>query len=249
MNLSQLKGYISEEIAKYHMQKLEYTVVPIGREKIDPDLSDLLLFIRGNMGYFNTEAKNSFQLFERTISKLPDFALWKITTSSEKANVMSFKFLEVKYRTNVLKLTKHASEDKYSLNIQKSNDNNELLVHKYIENLSSLFRVSTDNQKNSINDIEFYIYLITLIEGRHTPLIGKIIPSTYSDYFTYLYTPEQFAKNADLKLNWGNDYDVIANFFMQENKLDTIFSNNFLIPLLGKTNHQIAHAVFEFLNR
>lgn len=35
MNIPELRSYITEEIAKYHMQKLRYKVVPIGREKIE----------------------------------------------------------------------------------------------------------------------------------------------------------------------------------------------------------------------
>lgn len=247
MTIVQLKGFISEEIAKYHMQKLEYNVVPIGREKIEPELSNLLLFIRGNMGHLNKQNKNSFELFEKTISKLPDYAIWK-TTPTPKANVMTFRFLEVKYRTHISKLKKHATDDKYYLNITKQDDEQELSIHKYIENLSNLFGISTNNTNKSINDIEFYIYLITIIDGKNTPLIGKITTSEYSDYFTYLFTPEQLAKTPSLKALWGNDYDKIASFFMNDGKLDSMLSDSFLIPLIGKSNDEISQIVFEKLN-
>ena len=112
---------MSEEIAKYHMQKLEYNVVPIGREKLEPELSDLLLFIRGNLDFVNEKNNNSFQVFEKTISKLPDYAVWK-TTPNDGKNRMTFRFLEVKYRSAVPKLKLHTSGEKYSLNITQADD-------------------------------------------------------------------------------------------------------------------------------
>jgi len=134
-----MKGFVAEEIARYHMQKIEYKVVPIGREKIEPELSDLLLYIRGSMSHLSKESNESFSIFESVISKLPDYAVWKNTTSSGK-NIMTFRFLEVKYRDSIAKLKHHATENKYSLNIEAKNDYNELGVHKYIKNLKNLFR-------------------------------------------------------------------------------------------------------------
>lgn len=187
MNIHQLKGFIAEEIAKYHMLKLEYEVVPIGREKIEPELSNLLLYLRGNMGHVNSLSQNSFNLFENTISKLPDFAVWKVDTSNA-ANKMTFRFLEVKYRSVVKKLKKHKSEDKYSLNISIKDDGNELLIHKYIKNLTNLYGIASQDSDTNINNIEFYIYLITILDNKYVPMIGKVQTSGYSDYFTYLYT-------------------------------------------------------------
>ena len=242
MNINQLKGFIAEEIARYHMEKLEYKVVPIGREKIEPELSDLLLFIRGNMAHLNQQSANSFKVFENTISKLPDYAIWKISPNAYE-NMMTFRFLEVKYRTKVTKIKKHETEDKYSLNIKKSDDENELLVHKYIKNLQNLYGISTDGKDSSINNIEFYIYLITIIDGKHTPLIGKVVTSQYSDYYTYLYTPKQLAKNIQLNKLWGEDYERISKYFSKDNNIEYIFSDDFLIPLIGKSNDEISKLV------
>ena len=245
MTLNHLKGFVAEEIAKYHMLKLQYKVVPIGREKIEPELSDLLLFIRGNMAHLNQQSANSFKLFENTISKLPDYAIWKISPKAGE-NMMTFRFLEVKYRTNIAKIKKHTTEDKYSLNIKIQDDENELLVHKYINNLQNLYGISTDGKDNKINNIEFYIYIITIIDGKHTPLIGKVVSSNYSDFYTYLYTPEQLQKENNLIKLWGSDYNTISQFFMADDNLEYMFSDKFLIPLIGKPNEVISQIV---LNR
>lgn len=248
MTINQLKGFVAEEIARYHMEKLEYNVVPIGREKIEPELSDLLLFIRGNMKHLNKQSANSFNLFENTISKLPDYAIWKISPSAGE-NMMTFRFVEVKYRSKVEKLKKHKTKDFYYLNIKIQDDENELLVHKYIENLQNLYGLTiNDTKENKINNIEFYIYLVTIIDGKHTPLIGKVVTSEYSDFYTYLYTPEQLAKETNIKKLWGNDYDTIANFFMNNNRLEYIFNEEFLIPLIDKSNDEVSKKVFEKLD-
>lgn len=188
-------------------------------------------------------------LFENTISKLPDYAIWKILPKSGE-NMMTFRFLEVKYRTNVTNLKHHKTEDKYSLNIKIDNDQNELLVHKYIQNLQNLYGISIDNNENNqIDNIEFYIYLITIIDGKHTPLIGKVKSSGYSDYYTYLYTPLQLAKETKLKALWGNDYDTISNYFMSNSNLDEMFSDSFLVPLIDKTDDEISKRVFDRLDK
>ncbi len=106
MNINHLKGFVAEEIARYHMGKMSYKVVSIGREKIEPVLSDLLLSIRSSMGHLSDKSKETFGVFESTISKLPDYAIWKNSTVSGK-NIMTFRFLEVKYRTNVVNLKPH----------------------------------------------------------------------------------------------------------------------------------------------
>jgi len=248
MNINQLKGFIAEEIARYHMLKLEYKVVPIGREKIEPELSDLLLFTRGNMAHLNNANANSFKLFESTVSKLPDYAIWKMTPRSG-SNTMAFRFLEVKYRTEVVNLILHTSGTKYSLNIKIENDQNELSVHKYIKNLQNLYTISAEQKEHKIDDIEFYIYLITIIDGKHTPLIGKILSSAYSDFYTYLYTPNQLSKATDLINVWGKDYKIITDYLMNMQMLDKMFKNDFLIPLITKSNDEISNIVFKTLNR
>ena len=244
MTINHLKGFVAEEIAKYHMLKLQYKVVPIGREKIEPELSDLLLFIRGNMAHLNKQSANTFNLFENTISKLPDYAIWKISPSAGE-NMMTFRFLEVKYRTKVENLKKHATKDKYSLNITIDDDHTQLQLYKYIDTLQKLYGISSGQQK--VDDIEFYIYLITIIDGKHTPLIGKIKSSGYSDFYTYLYTPEQLKKENNLKLLWGNDYDIIATYFTNDNNLEYMFNDDFLIPLIGRSNDDVSKVILERL--
>ena len=247
MNLNQLKGFVAEEIARYHMLKLQYKVVPIGREKIEPELSDLLLFIRGNMAHLNKQSAESFRLFENTISKLPDYAIWKISPQHQE-NMMTFRFLEVKYRTTVKNLKKHKTKDIYYLNIKKDDDQNELLVHKYINNLQNLYGISSnDTENNKIDNIEFYIYLITIIDGKHVPLIGKVTSSSYSDFYTYLYTPQQLQNDTSILKLWGDNYNTIAKFFMNENKLEYMFSDKFLIPFINKSNDDISKIVFDTL--
>jgi len=247
MNIAQLKGFIAEEIAKYHFNKLEYNVVPIGREKIEPELSDILLFIRGNMAHLNSQSANSFKLFENTISKLPDYAIWKISPQNHE-NMMTFRFVEVKYRTNVINLKHHKSEDKYSLNITAKDDKNGLLVHKYINNLQNLYGISnSDIKENKIDHIDFYIYLITIIDGKHVPLIGKVMSSSYSDYYIYLYTPKQLQKATNLVNMWGKDYEKVSNFFMKYDKLEQIFSDDFLVPLIGKHDDEIVKYIVELI--
>jgi len=246
MNIPQLKGFIAEEIAKYHFKKLEYNIVPIGREKIEPELSDLLLFIRGNIAHLNNQSANSFQLFENTISKLPDYAIWKISPGNSE-NMMTFRFVEVKYRTKVLNLKKHKTDNKYYLNITTQDDQNELLVHKYINNLQNLYGISNKTvHDTTIDNIDFYIYLITIIDGKHTPLIGKVSSSSYSDFYVYFYTPEQLEKTKLLNL-WGKDYAIISNYFMNNNKLERVFSNDFLVPLINKDKDQIINHIITYL--
>ena len=247
MTINQLKGFISEEIARFHMEKLQYNVVPIGREKLEPELSDLLLFIRGNFGHINQQSAETFKVFENTISKLPDYAIWKLSPKAGE-NMMTFRFLEVKYRTNVKNLKKHSTQDKYSLNIKIKDDENELLVYKYINTLQNLYGISSNIKNNKIDNIEFYIYLITIINGKHTPLIGKVVSSTYSDFYTYLYTPTQLKKDKTLEKLWGSDYYIIADFFTKNDNLEYMFSEEFLIPLIGKSNEEIANIVFKRLN-
>lgn len=245
MNIPELRGYITEEIAKYHMQKLRYKVVPIGREKIEQELSDLLLFIRNSMNHINKTSQDTFNLFENTISKLPDYAIWKV-----EKNSMTFRFLEVKFRNTIDKLKMHDKENKYSLNIKISDDQNELNIFKYIKNLQNLYGISNDNNKSSkIDNIEFYIYVITKIDDKYVPLIGKIQSSTYSDFFTYLYTPEQLNDHKNLKALWGEEYDIVSNFFMKNNKLEHIFSEDFLVPLLDKNTDEISSIVYNTLDK
>ena len=246
MTINHLKGFVAEEIARYHMLKLQYKVVPIGREKIEPELSDLLLFIRGNMAHLNKQSANTFNLFEHTISKLPDYAIWKISPKAGE-NMMTFRFLEVKYRSKINNLKKHTTKDKYSLNIKIEDDHTELQLFKYIDTLQKLYGLTSDKQK--IDDIEFYIYLITIIDGKHTPLIGKIKSSGYSDFYTYLYTPEQLKKETNLQNLWGNDYETISTFFMDDNNLEYMFSDKFLIPLIGMTNDEVSRIIFERIDR
>ncbi len=249
MNIPQLKGFIAEEIAKYHFHKLQYNVVPIGREKIEPELSDLLLFIRGNMAHLNNQSANSFKLFENTISKLPDYAIWKIAPQNQE-NMMTFRFVEVKYRTNVINLKHHKTKDIYYLNITEKDDQNELLVHKYINNLQNLYGISNTNVKeNKIDNIDFYIYLITIIDGKHTPLIGKVLSSSYSDFYVYLYTPEQLKKATNLLNLWGKDYQTVSKYFMKNDKLEQIFSDEFLVPLIGKSDSEIIDSVVSYIEK
>jgi hypothetical protein len=243
MTIDQLKGFVAEEISKYHMEKLEYKVVPIGREKIEPELSDLLLFIRGNMGHLNKQSAESFKIFENTISKLPDYAIWKISPENRE-NMMTFRFMEVKYRTSITNLKKHKTKNVYYVNIKKEDDFNQLQVHKYINNLQNLYGISSnDTDNNKIDNIEFYLYIITIIDGKHVPLIGKVKLSNlsnYSDFYTYLYTPEQLQSEINIMKLWGIDYNTIAQYFMNNNKIDYMFSNEFLIPLIGKSNNAIS---------
>jgi len=63
-----------------------------------------------------------------------------------------------------------------------------------------------------------------------------------------LYTPEQLASNENLKNIWSNDYTRISDFFMRNGNLDKFFTQDFLIPLLGKTNEEISSIILQSLD-
>ena len=246
MKLEQLKGFVAEEVAKYHLEKLSYKVVPIGREKIEPDLSDLLLFIRNTLNHSSPRSEKSFNLFENTISKLPDYLVWKLSPKKSE-NVLTFRFVEVKYRSSKDVLT--PNDGKYHINFEKSSDHENMQVVKYINNLVNLYTVSTaEKEPCSIDDLEFYIYLVAIIDSKHTPLLGKVATSKYSDFYAYFYTPEQITKVPEIANTWSKDYKAIADFIMKDGKLDKLFGNDFLISVLDKPKPEITKRVYEILD-
>jgi len=66
--------------------------------------------------------------------------------------------------------------------------------------------------------------------------------------YQFIITPSQLKNDKTIIKLWGKEYDTIANFFMDENKLDFMFSDKFLIPLIGKSNDEISKIIFNNLD-
>jgi len=229
INKSQhVKGFIAEEICKFHLKRAGFNIINSGKEWFDKDLADKLITQKNDNNNF------TLRIFNDIIAKLPDFMIWK---DDEKK--IDYKFVEVKYRAM---LDSKYFEDtiikdgspciKYRC---KNKKDDPLQVYKYMENLESIMYL-VDSKLNNIKDIEFYIYLVTRkdLNGKTNILFGKVFGNKKTGYTVYFYTPDIVAKK--FSATWNN-YLKVSQYLIGENKIDLIYDKEeFLV-----------HENFEFI--
>lgn len=189
-NLQLLKGKIAEEIAKYHFEQMNFKVVRTGKEMLFKDLIEL----EGNKDF---DKNLVFNIYNKILSKLPDFIIYK---NEDSKKIMAF--VEVKYRKHLnLEPFKRENGYEYALHIYSNAKNNEIVenleILKYINNLKHLHTIAN----NTKYLVDFYVYLI----ANNNIYFGRVYENNdenkkgVGDYTLKLLTPEGVEKKYD---NW-----------------------------------------------
>jgi len=231
--LNTIKGFIAEEIAKWHFEKMGFTVTRLGREHIDFDYTQTASYLRGKKTAIEGQTKKqdkTLDLYESTICKLPDFKIWKIVEGEK----FFFRFIEVKERAEI----QGASEFEYDFTVD------ELQISKYAENLLNL----AGSKITDLKEIELFIYLICLSDQKKAPNIfmGKVKGQSENfkiKFFDPAKVNNIFGDNAKdaFKGLWGG-YGPPAMAILE--KINCIFRDDiFPLNCLGKDPETISRKV------
>ncbi len=225
-----VKGFIAEEICKFHLKRAGFNLINSGKEWLDKDLADKLITKQPSKDEF------TLKIFNDIIAKLPDFMIWK--DNEEK---IDYSFVEVKYRKkldkNFFKQTSKRDGTPYISYKCKNKNNDPLNVYKYMENLENIMHL-VDDKLNSLGDIDFYIYLVTRedLTGKTNILFGKVFGDKTKGYKVYFYTPDIVGKY--FSKTWENYLDV-SNYLINNNKIDSLYDKEALF----------IHEDFEFIQQ
>lgn len=239
-----LKGFLAELICEYHFKKLNYNVIPLGNEKVSgllPTIDNVLK--NTEIVKEGTYDKNTFDTLKNLTQFLPDFALWKLTNnylSSDKIakqNILKVSYVEVKYRYSIDSSTFAIKENIDPLNLW---------------NYVTFMENKAKEQDASINEIDFYVYLITFDKesNHHKIKFGKILNTHKRDeYILTVYDGVNEKFNQQTGCKW-NDFNKILDFLLIQNavKIDRLFDDNYILSQKNEDEFNIRESVFSKLN-
>lgn len=220
--LSHLKGFIAEEICKFHIKRAGFKIINSGKEWFDKDLADELVYNKSDSN------NHTLNIFNKIIAKLPDFMIWRNLEEED----IEYKFVEVKYRKKLDKKSFVPSVTKKGYPYLKYECNNpkddSLNVYKYMKNLEKLMILENDSLTNDLRNIEFYIYLVTSsdMEKKTNIYFGKVFGSFEKGYVVYFHEPKEVSERfGDV---WKNYLDV-ANYLLDKKKIDKLYENESML--------------------
>ena len=227
-----IKGFIAENLCRFHLQRAGFNIINSGKEWFDKELANKLT--QQTPAVENT----TLQVFNNIIARLPDFMIWK--ESKKKADI-DYKFVEVKYREKLDSKVFVASKDskgyfylKYKC---KDAENDSLQVYKYMYNLERLMLLQNGALSN-LRDIEFYIYLVTRcdLQGNTNIYYGKVYGNSTAGYSIYFYAPKEVSQKFG---NVWKNYIEVAEYLLENKKIETLYDKEMLYT----------HEDYEFLQR
>lgn len=227
-----IKGFIAEEICKFHLNRAGFNIINSGKEWFDKDLADKLTQQKPANG------NHTLNIFNNIIAKLPDFMIWR---NSDKQKDIEYKFVEVKYRKTLDAKVFISSTDRsgypYLKYTCKDATNDSLQVFKYMQNLENLMSLE-NSSLDDLAKIEFYIYLITSddLNNNTNILFGKVFGSKAKGYSIYFYAPNE------VSVKFGNvwtNYLNVADYLLEHKKIDSLYAKESLY----------IHEEYEFLQK
>jgi len=214
-NSTTIKGFIAEEICKFHLQRAGFNIINSGKEWFDKDLADRLT-------QQAPKKKNAtLNIFNNIIAKLPDFMIWRESDGSDE---IEYKFVEVKYRANIdskiFVPTVTQSGDKYLKYTCNDPKKDPLKVYKYMYNLERLMHLEY-GEHSDLSKIEFYIYLVTSsdTDAKTNIYFGKVYGSASKGYKIYFYAPQEVSSKFGQV--WTNYLDVAKHLL--DTKVDILY--------------------------
>ncbi|MFA9374997.1 MAG: hypothetical protein ACERKK_12665 [Poseidonibacter sp.] len=222
---SNLKGFIAEEICKFHLRKAGYNIIDSGKEYYDQELADKLI-------KYPKEDNHTLNIFNNIIAKLPDMMVWK-----DGEDDIDYRYVEVKYRNKLSKkyFTKEVNGNNslpylsYKIN---QNDAYELGLYKYMTNLENLMKIQNP-KLTDLRQIQFYVYLVTYedFDGKPNIYLGKVFGSKDTYYKVYFYE----SKEVHTYQEWAN-YKTIANYLLKNDVIRKIYDKEILFTNENNSN-------------
>ena len=159
-----IKGYVTEIIAKLHLESSGFNVIHTGKEHYSQLLADFSVF-KDAAKPSNTNDDATFSIYNNILGKIPDLMLFKAYIKENEIKY-TIRFVEVKFRRdlpNSIKQLEEPGRYRYDTN------SDDLAIKKYVDNISTL------NNGNDAGNINFFIYLIFFdaTKKEYTALIGK----------------------------------------------------------------------------
>ena len=229
LNHTNIKGFIAEEICKFHLKRSGFNIINSGKEWFDKDLANKLTQQKPDNG------NHTLNIFNNIIAKLPDFMIWR-DLDNEKD--IEYKFVEVKYRKTLdpkVFVPSTVKGNPCLIYTCKDSKNDSLQVYKYMQNLENL--MSLENKAlDDLSNIEFYIYLVTNNDlNNHTNIFfGKVFGSEKKGYSVYFYAPNEVS--VKFGYIWTNYMDV-AKYLLENKKIENLY----------KREDLFIHEDYEFL--